>query len=282
MIASAKINLMLHIVGRRADNYHLLQSLIMFAEYGDEIALPEQELQTPENKLQIGGEFAADLENLDQQDNLITKAALLIGKEKTPLLLNKKLPVSAGLGGGSADAAAVLRLLGGENSPQQLMNFASMLGSDVPACLLGKSLWLEGAGEQLQPVAVKFTVPILLVNHGQKLATAEVFKQFHKSAYRFCAPIAAPLRFANYHELLHFINSTSNMLEEPAKQIAPEIAMVIGEIKKLPDCAIARMSGSGASCFGIFPDMISCRKAEEILSNKHKKWWIKATTLLSD
>lgn len=267
--APAKINLMLHVTGKRADGYHLLQSLVMFAEMGDDVVL------NPHGKspLHITGPFA---DGLSAEDNLVRKAAAKTGKENNPLMLYKNLPIGAGLGGGSSDAAATLRLLGSDIPISTLHTIAASLGSDVPACLFGKPCWLEGVGEKITPIDIAFDIPALLVNPG-KIVTTQAVYQALSSPYD--TPISLPASFASLEALLAFLHTTHNTLEPPARTLEPAIGEVLAALAELPHCTLARMSGSGATCFGIFPSTNACEEAARRLQHTFPHWWIQPTLL---
>ncbi|MDX2073664.1 MAG: 4-(cytidine 5'-diphospho)-2-C-methyl-D-erythritol kinase [Alphaproteobacteria bacterium] len=274
MLAAAKINLMLHITGKRADGYHLLQSLVMFAAIGDEVTLQPSE----DFSLQVRGEFAGAL----QGDNLVTRAAQALADAAgiTPhgaLTLEKHLPVGAGLGGGSADAAAALLLLAKEwktNIP--LAPIAATLGSDVPACMEMTPLWMEETGHRITPLAVPFDVPVLLVNPGVEVSTQAVYQQFLPP---YAEPITLPGQFPTLESLVSFLQRTHNMLEKPATRLAPAIRTALYDMTMLQGCLLARMSGSGATCFGVFATEEACIAAANTLSGLHPNWWIRATRL---
>lgn len=275
MRAGAKINLMLHITGQRNDGYHLLQSLVMFAELGDDITLHP----STDFSLHLVGDFAHALSN---NENLITKAAHALAKAMYilphgSLSLNKNLPIGAGLGGGSSDAAATLTLLAKYwQCKMDLEPIARQLGSDVPACLQGRPLWMEGKGERITHVTIPFDIPALLVNPRQPLSTQEVYQSITPP---YAQPQALPSIFPTLHDLIGFLYNTDNMLEAAAKQKMPAIDEIIRGIIRLPDCLLARMSGSGATCFGLFPTREACQHAQYELRDIHPDWWIQATML---
>lgn len=265
--AAAKINLFLHVGDRRADGYHALQSLAVFAEAGDALEFhPSQEL-----RLAIRGPFAAGLSA--DGDNLVLKAARAL-KAVSRIVLTKNLPVASGIGGGSADAAAVLRVL--SDMPQQaLLEIAASIGSDVPVCVASEPAWMEGRGEVLAPVGDVAPMPMLLVNPGVAVATADVFRALET---RRGTDLRRPERFGGAEELLQFLRTTSNDLEAPALAIQPVIADVLHEIEKA-DALLARMSGSGATCFGLFESEDRVARAAQIISAAHPGWWVCATRI---
>lgn len=273
MLAPAKINLMLHVTGRREDGYHLLQSLVMFADTGDDVSLTRAEGFS----LATQGEFAPHIEG----GNLIEKAAtaLAAAHGRTPagrITLRKNLPVGAGLGGGSSDAAAALRLLADDWNVAIPTDLPRALGSDIPACLAAKACWMEGSGERITPLAVGFDVPILLANPRTPLDTAAVYKRLQPP---YDAPLTLPDRFSTHAGLLAFLKDTHNTLETPAMTLAPVVGEVISALKTLPGAGLARMSGSGATCFAIFDSQEACERAANALIKSRPAWWVKPATL---
>lgn len=275
MLAKAKLNLMLQVTAKRADGYHLLQSLVMFARFGDEVSLSPAD----DFSLSVTGHLAHELP--DTKNNLITRAAhaLAAAHGITPhgrITLEKNLPIGAGMGGGSSDAAATLMLLSeywGCSIPPAL---APSLGSDIAACLHAKPCWMEGVGETITPLSLPFDVPVLLVNPRRHVATPQVYQSLPAI---YDAPMALPDSFASLSELLAFLRTTRNALEPVAIGLEPVITDVLQALTALPQCGLARMSGSGATCFGIFPDDTACQTAQSALAKTHPNWWIQATTL---
>lgn len=270
LLAPAKVNLNLKITGRRADGLHELDSLVVFADAGDLLtAAPAETLS-----LSIEGPFAAALE--DESGNLVLRAARLFGSEKgARLSLTKNLPVAAGLGGGSSDAAAALKLLSALWDLPLPEAEAARLGADLPVCLRGAPARVRGIGEIVEPV----TLPgfaLLLVNPGTALSTAEVFKAYAGDATP--AP-DTPDGFADLDALLAYLQASANDLEAPAQRLRPEIAAVLAAIAETPDCRLARMSGSGASCFGIYATLDAAQAAAESVSLAEPGWWVRPAAL---
>lgn len=265
--AAAKINLLLHVGDKRSDGYHALQSLAVFAEVGDELEFhPSQELT-----LTVRGPFAAGL--CAERDNLVLRAARAL-KATAEIVLTKNLPVASGIGGGSADAAAVLRAL--SDAPEQaLLDIAASIGSDVPVCVASRSAWMEGRGEALAPVAGVPPMPMLLVNPGVAVPTADVFRALKT---RRGTDLRRPERFGGAEDLLQFLRTTSNDLEAPAQAIQPVIADVLGEIEA-GGSLVTRMSGSGATCFGLFESEERVARAAQAISAAHPGWWVCATRI---
>jgi len=279
MLARAKVNLYLHIIGRRADGYHLLDSLIVFADTGDEIAL------APADRLSmtIDGPFAAGLSA--GSDNLVLRAAQALQevtntRSGAAIRLTKNLPVASGIGGGSADAAATLDGLCGlwDVAPGRaaLLQIAARLGADVPVCLDGVASFVGGIGEELAPARGLPPAWLLLANPKVATPTPAVFKArqgpFSKAA-RWSEP---PRDFADFAARLR---SSANDLTEAAISVTPAIRDVLVALAALPGCVLARLSGSGATCFGLFADEAAARAAETKLHSARPDWWVAAAPI---
>ncbi|MDF3607011.1 4-(cytidine 5'-diphospho)-2-C-methyl-D-erythritol kinase [Paracoccus sp. DMF-8] len=259
-LAPAKINLTLHVTGQRADGYHLLDSLVVFAGLGDRVTLAPGPLS-----LRITGPFADGL--AADGDNLCLRAARLAGLDAA-ITLEKNLPVASGIGGGSADAAAVLRAAGGRPAQPET------LGADVPVCIRSAPVRMRGLGEVLDPIPPLPPFHMVLVNPGHALSTPAVFKAL---ARRDNTPMPADLpEWPDLPALVDFLHGCRNDLEPPAAALLPEIDNCL---KSLTDAGamIARMSGSGATCFGIFPDPTAAQSAAQALARPG--WWVAATGL---
>lgn len=279
--APAKINLYLHVVGRRSDGYHELDSLVAFADIGDVVtARPAAGLS-----LAVDGPFAAAL--TDAPDNLVLRAARLLASHcgvtaGAALRLTKNLPVASGIGGGSSDAAAALRALQSlwniEMTGEDIAGLAARLGADVPVCVLGRTAWLGGIGEVLTSAPALPPVAVVLANPGIALATPEVFK-----ARR--GPFSVPSRFAepiaDAAGLAAMLSLRRNDLTEAAVGIVPAIADVLARLAACKGVLLARMSGSGATCFGLFADTAAARSAAARLSGERPGWWVAAGRLAS-
>jgi 4-diphosphocytidyl-2-C-methyl-D-erythritol kinase len=268
--APAKINLFLHVGEKRADGFHPVQSLAVFTGMGDELALEAASGLS----LTIEGPFAKGLDG--ESDNLVLRAARALGAQGARLSLTKNLPVASGIGGGSADAAAALRglrqLWDLQKDDTTLRDIAAGLGSDIPACVLSQPCFMEGRGEILRPAQAMPRVPMLLVNPGVPVPTKDVFAALqNRSGVDMALPIG---RFADTADLLRFLETTRNDLEEPARRLQPVIGDVLTAMTALPGALFARMSGSGATCFGIFADDDCCRRAADRLKKSHPDWWI--------
>ncbi|HEX4078968.1 MAG TPA: 4-(cytidine 5'-diphospho)-2-C-methyl-D-erythritol kinase [Rhizomicrobium sp.] len=279
--APAKVNLCLHVGGRRPDGYHNLESLVAFVSAGDEIRLEHDRAFS----LSVSGPFGAELPV--GEDNLVFRAArLLAGKTVTGkgarIHLEKNLPLASGLGGGSADAAAVLRglvqLWNLDVGQDVLRGIASSLGADIPVCLASTPAWMEGKGEIITLLPPLPGPWLLLVNPRVPVPTAAVFAGLRQRRGQGTRCPSAP--FADTSALVHFLRTTTNDLEAPARAIAPVIDDVLDEIGRLPDVLLVRMSGSGATCFGMFESECVDR-AMRFLIAKRPDWWIQAATLAS-
>jgi 4-diphosphocytidyl-2-C-methyl-D-erythritol kinase len=279
MLARAKVNLYLHITGRRADGYHLLDSLIVFADAGDEISLAPADTLS----LTMDGPFAGGLGA--GPDNLVLRAAHALQavtdtRSGAAIRLTKNLPVASGIGGGSADAAATLSGLCGlwDVAPGRaaLLQIAAKLGADVPVCLDGVASFVGGIGEKLSPARGLPPAWLLLANPKVATPTSAVFKArqgpFSKAA-RWSEP---PRDFAEFAARLQ---RCGNDLTEAAISVTPAIRDVLAELASLPGCALARLSGSGATCFGLFADESSARASEAKLRSAQPAWWSAAAAI---
>jgi 4-diphosphocytidyl-2-C-methyl-D-erythritol kinase len=281
--APAKINLTLRVLGRRDDGYHEIESLVAFADFGDRLSFS----RGGELALSVRGPSAAEAGA--GEDNLVLKAARALGALRQDLVLgafrlDKRLPVAAGLGGGSADAGAALRLIAQANglarADPQLRAAARATGADVPVCLDPRARIMRGIGEVLSSPLALPPLPAVLVNPGVALATKAVFAAWRPAAAPPAAlDLAAVAKLSSRDELWHFLIAQSNDLEAPAIALAPVIAEVLTALRGLAGCRLARMSGSGATCFALFAAAAAAREAAKILRGKYPHWWVKAGTL---
>ena len=269
--AWAKINLTLHVTGQRPDGYHLLDSLVVRAKVGDRLQVTPAEDLT----LSVDGPFAEGVP-LDAR-NLVIRAAELLDAgtgRGAALRLTKNLPAAAGIGGGSADAAATLRALGahwGLPLPQD----TATLGADVPVCLQDGPQRMTGVGEMLTPVGRLPPCWIVLVNPGRPLATPQVFAELQ---CKLNAPMDAIPDFANFASFATWLASQRNDLEAPARAILPEINICLEALK---DAALTRMSGSGATCFGLYESAAQARAAADCIAKVQPGWWVAAAPMIS-
>jgi 4-diphosphocytidyl-2-C-methyl-D-erythritol kinase len=269
--APAKVNLYLHVTGRRADGYHLLDSLAVFAGTGDVLIARRADLLS----LDIEGPFAAGL--IGHPDNLVLRAARLLAREAgvsdgAAIVLDKRLPVASGIGGGSSDAAAALRLLNrlwrARVPERRLEELAAELGADVPVCLRATAARMGVVGEKLDPAPALPECGLVLVNPGQAVATAEVFRA---RAGGFSAPATLPAGWDSAGAMVADLARLTNDLQAPAVALCPAISEVLEALPRQPDCLLARMSGSGATCFGLFPTPALAKRAAAALSRPG--WW---------
>ncbi len=275
--APAKLNLYLHITGRRTDGYHDLDSLVAFAGVGDEIRLEPAENFT----FKVEGPQSRNLTGSDPADNLVVKAAqslaaLLSKPLNVALTLVKNLPVASGIGGGSSDAAAALRALAkhwgiAPNDPR-LAQAAAPHGQDVPACLKIESSYLTATGTATGP-ALPYA-DIVLVNPNKGLSTPLVYKAYREGNQDFTPHASFTDAPADLLDLVMLLKERRNDLQPPAEQLMPEIAAIIGALDATEDCLFARMSGSGATCFGLYASRNAARQAAAAVLEKHPDWWV--------
>jgi 4-diphosphocytidyl-2-C-methyl-D-erythritol kinase len=275
--ARAKVNLFLHVGDKRADGFHPVQSLAVFTAMGDALSFAP----ASEFSLRLDGPFAGSLEA--EADNLVLRASRALASDLpghgAAIGLTKNLPVASGIGGGSADAAAALRGLRRLwNLPMEdagLCEIGAGLGSDIPVCIGAGPAFMEGRGEVLRPLASMPRLSLLLVNPGAAVATGEVFAGLqNRSGVAMALPQAG---FSDTADLLRFLEPTRNDLEAPARALAPAIGAVLDAMAALPGALLTRMSGSGATCFGLFADDACCARAAEMLQAANRGWWTAPT-----
>jgi|APEBP8051073178_1049388.scaffolds.fasta_scaffold00325_29 4-diphosphocytidyl-2-C-methyl-D-erythritol kinase len=274
--AHAKINLCLHVTGQRADGYHLLDSLVVFAGIGDGLrATPADGLS-----LRITGPFAAGVPAGD--DNLVLRAARLVaGDMGAELVLDKRLPPASGIGGGSADAAAAIRVLlrlqamAGRMPvmAQAQADAVAALGADVPVCLASHPARMRGIGEKLDWLPPLPEVHVVLANPRVEVPTPAVFKALPPHKENPSLPEALP-GWIDAAALADWLRETRNDLEAPARTIAPVIGDVVSALAALPGALFARMSGSGATCFALFAKEAEAIAASEALAADQPEWWV--------
>lgn len=270
--APAKINLYLHVTGKRADGYHLLESLVAFADVGDSLQVAAT---GDEISLRIEGEFAGVLG--DVKENLVWRAAQEVRQafgvtRGAAITLTKQLPVAAGIGGGSADAAAALRALRVVwDLPEdgRWHAIAARLGADVPVCFASRSSLIKGVGEKVEAVAVPLCHALLL-NPGLPLMTRDVF-----AAY-----VSSPAAVGKND--VEWLQGTRNDLEPAALSLLPVVGDMLMLLARQQGCALARMSGSGATCFGLFGHKEEAAKAAEVIQALHPTWWVRPATIGDD
>jgi 4-diphosphocytidyl-2-C-methyl-D-erythritol kinase len=329
--APAKVNLTLEIKGRREDGYHALESLVLFADFGDALHYAPGD----DFSLAVEGPFAAALGGVQKpspmgsapgegiptidghspftqtlspqeraftanpvsvkndpasggDDNLVARAvALYADRRGGPVggafRLVKNLPVAAGLGGGSADAAAALRLLmrhsGAAENLNALVPIASRLGADVPCCLYARAALMSGIGEHLQRLDPLPPIPAVLVNPRLPLATRDVFEALSAAPLTgHTAPPAAP-QFTSHAELLGYARARRNDLEAPARRLLPVIGDVLAALAATPGAQICRLSGSGPTCFALFAETAEAEAAAALIAQRHPGWWVQPVRL---
>ena len=280
VFAPAKINLSLHVCGKRADGYHLLDSLVVFAAVGDSVVADS----AADISLTITGPFAEGLSA--GEDNLVVRAARLLGDEAghgAHLKLDKHLPVASGIGGGSSDAAATLMacatLWGRDVALMPDAKIAGALGADVPVCLARAPRRMRGIGDQLVAVPPLPPAWLVLVNPNRPLATKSVF---HALAGRHSGPLRdGPPRTESLKVLVEYLRACGNDLDVPAIELMPEIAETIAAVGRQAGCLLSRMSGSGPTCFGLFGDTASAAAAAAAVQAARPGWWVRAGAILA-
>lgn len=282
--APAKVNLFLHITGRRADGYHLLESLVAFAGCGDRLSLdPARPLG-----LTVSGPGAEGAGG--GQDNLVLRAVHHLMARRQGLVaghfhLDKRLPVAAGLGGGSSDAAAALRLMARLNGlgldDPAIRAAAVATGADVPVCLDGRARVMAGIGDVLAPPLGLPPLFAVLVNPRVPLATADVFRGLGLApgAMADDSPPVAPAVVNGRAAFLSSLSGVRNDLEAPARALSPAVAEALALLRSLPACRLARMSGSGATVFALFDDCRAAARGRRAVAAARPAWWARATVL---
>ncbi len=282
--APAKINLALHITGRRPDSFHELESLVVFAGVGDELIAHRGKLDS----LTVTGPFAAAAGSGDA--NLVARAVAAF-RARWPdhvphglaIELRKNLPVAAGLGGGSADAAAALRLMtelgaGPEIVPGALADVALSLGADVPACLTARPCEVRGKGEIVRPLSSFPSCHLVLVNPLVPVVTADVFRRLEQRENEGLPPLPDPL--TRPAQLGIWLEETRNDLEPPAMALVPAIGALIAAIGAIDGCMHSRMTGSGGTVFGLFGSAARAHQAAHDLREKYPRYWVAAAPVL--
>ncbi|MEM7123768.1 MAG: 4-(cytidine 5'-diphospho)-2-C-methyl-D-erythritol kinase [Pseudomonadota bacterium] len=282
--APAKVNLYLHVTDRRDDGLHELDSLFVRVDAADRLSAEAADRLS----LQVRGPFGEALPPRSLDDNLVLNAARLLAAEAgvnagADLVLDKQLPVAAGIGGGSADAAATLRLLmelwSLEIDPTRLAALAARLGADVPPCLHHQPVLVSGIGDVVEPAPRLPSVWLVLVNPGVEVLTARVFAA-RAGDFSPAHPLSHEPRDAA--ELAHELGLRRNDLEGPATALAPVIAAVLNQLRERPEILLARMSGSGATCFGLAATATDAARAAAAIAETHPDWWVRAAALLHD
>lgn len=268
--APAKINLTLHVIGQRGDGYHLLDSLVVFADVGDRVRV----MPADTTSLDVTGPMAAGCPA--DATNLVMRAAGLFDLP-VAITLDKHLPVAAGIGGGSSDAAATLYAMADLTGTNTIPEGATELGADVRVCLMRQAARMRGIGDDVQPVEGMPELFAVLANPGVEVSTPEVFKALDD---KNGAPMPKRIpRWRAAWSAVDWIAKQRNDLEAPAISVAPVIADVLEALRALPGARFARMSGSGATCFALFEDRAEADMAAEALAEAQPDWWVTAATL---
>ncbi len=278
--APAKINLWLHVGKKRRDGYHKLTSLIVFADVFDEM-----KAEHPDSlSLKVDGPNG---DGLAVEENLVMQAARHFARKMhkkdrgAALHLKKNIPVAAGLGGGSADAAATMRALNelwDTNAPiSRLQDLAHKIGADVPVCIDPRPTIVDGIGERLAPLESWPHLDAVLVNPGRPLSTAEVFRSYDAEGRHEPHRLQPPLGLADRDGALALIREGANELEHSAITLCPAIQEVLDALGETKECRLARMSGSGPTCFGLYDTEDAAKAAAEALTSAHPDWWVRPT-----
>ncbi|MBT5185507.1 MAG: 4-(cytidine 5'-diphospho)-2-C-methyl-D-erythritol kinase [Kordiimonadaceae bacterium] len=277
MLAPAKINLDLLITGRRDDGYHLLDSIVVFTELGDHLTAEISDKLS----LNISGPFADGLKA--DENNLIIKAANLICDNAgiSPNIkfnLVKNLPISSGIGGGSADAAAALKLcmeLLAININEKILNHIALkLGADVPVCLISETSHMQGIGEKITKINFKTPLHILLVNPMISVSTPNIFNQYAKLSTGFDQNRLLTTKEIHLPLMLDILKVSGNSLSEAALNVEPEIYKVLQALSETQGILLTRLSGSGATCFALYDNKENCLNAANKLKIDRPNWWI--------
>ncbi|KJE35653.1 4-diphosphocytidyl-2C-methyl-D-erythritol kinase [Thalassospira sp. HJ] len=287
--APAKVNLFLHVTGKRDDGYHLLESLVCFTATGDVLT---GELRDDDKiTLSITGPMAGNLALESTDDNLVMRAARMLqetgtAKQGADLVLDKRLPVASGIGGGSADAAAAIRLLSEmwklELDDATLSRIALSLGADVPVCLHGKTCVMSGIGEEITELPDLPPVPMVLINPGKAVSTPEIFKARADEGFSPTGAWDTNQTFQSGAALADALSECGNDLTLPATGILPEICDVLNALAREEGCLLARMSGSGATCFGIYDTFDQAERAAHAIAAQNPDCWISPTHILTE
>ncbi|WP_310619307.1 4-(cytidine 5'-diphospho)-2-C-methyl-D-erythritol kinase [Flexibacterium corallicola] len=280
-LARAKVNLALHVTGIRENGYHTLDSLVVFPKTGDLVRVEAAD----QTSLDIIGPFADQLDS-NPANNLVFRAAQLLA-ELVPTTrgamigLYKRLPVAAGVGGGSADAAATLRALskvwGISPSTPELESLALQLGADVPMCIAEQPMRIKGIGEILEPIPPMPAAAVVLVNPGFSLSTPEVFLALKEKKNSGLPPL--PHSFGSAFALAEWLKSCRNDLQEPAIHLVPQIKEILELLEVQHETLLARMTGSGATCFALCNSLDDAEALESRLRSNRRDWWIVSAPL---
>lgn len=281
--APAKINLSLEILGRRADGYHELRSLVFFTRLGDRITVEAADALM----LRLTGPFADGMAG--EQDNLVMRAAKALQTASgvsagARITLEKNLPIASGIGGGSADAAATLKALSRlwktRLTTDEMFSLALSLGADVPVCMRRAPCMMGGIGEKLEPLESLPSFALLLVNPNAPVSTRDVFSRLAAEPVSLALPKFEVPRLKTMDDLVTWASAHPNDLERPARQLAPVISDVLTAIVNDGRAYLARMSGSGATCFGLYRDTNEADTVAQQLTKLHPGWWVATSDVL--
>ena len=284
--ALSKINLALHVVGRNDAGYHQLSSLVAFCDVADRVSVHFIQ-SSAQDRYTMEGPFGAQLAQEPWESNLIAKAVQCV-REKTQLAfavnltLSKNLPLASGIGGGSADAAATLRLLNGmlgnPLSYNELGDMALTLGADVPMCLDSKAKWVEGIGQIIAPCESLPRLPVVLVNPLSLLPTQKVFEHYKQTSISFDPPLER-VDFSRLSDWIGWLQSTGNALYPSAAMLCPVVVDMIQALEETQGNLLARLSGSGATCFGLYDSQEAAQEAEGAIRNRFPGFWVESGML---
>lgn len=277
--APAKLNLFLHITGKREDGYHLLDSLVVFTEFADQITFTK----SSDFRFSSSGAYS---KHIDPAHNLVTQAvhklaALYPHVSNIRIHLEKEIPIGGGLGGGSSDAAATLLALNQffalDIPKEKLFETGLYIGADVPVCLAQTTSHMRGVGEDISPINCP-PLHLLLINPGIQISTQKIFQ--NRAASTTHSQHAHLPDFKDYEALIRFLKEQDNDLFESASSLYPVLKDVIHELSIQDGCNLARMSGSGATCFGIFEHQAHAEKARSLIEKRHPDWFVRVTHTL--
>ena len=270
----AKINLALHVIGVKADGYHVLDSIVIFTDISDSLFIKKSE----ENRLTFTGEFS---KSLNVKKNSILQALKLFENvltDRFSIKLEKKLPIGAGLGGGSADAAAIIRFITSHCShPMPSPRAISKIGADVPACVLSKASRVGGIGELVRPIDISgIDLWIVLVNPRIFVSTASIFQEVIEKNNE---PLEPFNHFSSSNQFIDYLERQRNDLQAITANKCPEINQVLRTIEATNGVLLTRMSGSGSTCFGLYKSQEIAKKAVSYINKKSNKWWVQFSKL---
>jgi len=283
VFAPAKVNLTLHVTGQRRDGYHILDSLVAFAPFGDTLTIRKAKTLT----LTVAGPERLDVP--EDMENLVLRVARMLSDDRAAsIMLTKNIPAASGIGGGSADAAAALRGLllfwrmgdMAKMADDDLRPYAAQLlelGADIPMCMMSSPARVGGIGEKVNPLPGLPPLPALLVNPRLPVSTAQVFRELRP---KISPPMPEVLpTFAGVTDCVDWLAKQRNDLQATALKLQPGIAQVLDSLARSDNVLLTRMSGSGATCFGLFPDKVSAIVAGEFIRRDHPEWWVSAGVL---